>query len=141
MAMASSASIAQKWVERTSAATQAYKDGIQRTDGNPMEKAAANAAGYLAGVQAAVSTGKWQRGLARVSREAWMAAAINLGANRIGPGVTQAKPKMQSFLDAFLPVLANNVAQVRAMPNNSYEARKARMNQMADLNHQFKRGQ
>lgn len=139
MAMASAAETAQKWVDRTSAAVSAYVSGIKRTDVNPMEKAAANSAGYLAGVQAAVASGKWAAGLRRVSKEMWTQHAVTLGSQRLGPGVTQAKQKMQAFLDQFLPVLASNVAQVQAMPNNSYEARKARMNAMADLNHSFKR--
>lgn len=139
MAMATAAQVADKWVQRTSAATQAYIDGINRTDVNPMAAAAANSAGYLAGVQNAVSSGKWARGLNRVTKEQWQQKAVTLGAQRLATGVTAAKPKFQAFMDQFLPFLANNVSQVRAMPNNSYEARKARMVQMADLNHQFKR--
>lgn len=139
MSMISAAEAAQKWVERTSAATSAYISGIKRTDVNPMEKAAENQAGYLQGVQNAVSSGKWAAGLRRKTKEQWMNAAVNLGAQRLGPGVTNAKPVMQAFLDQFLPYLASNLQQVKAMPNNTYEARKARMNAMADLNHGFKR--
>lgn len=139
MAMASAAEIAQKWQDRTASATSAYVSGIKRCEVNPMERAAQNASGYLAGVQAAVSSGKWQAGLMRNPKEYWMNAAINLGAQRLGPGVAQAKPKMQRFLDQFLPFLASNMSQVNAMPANSYEARKAKMNAMADLNHAFRR--
>jgi DUF917 family protein len=138
-AMLTSAQIAQKWVDRTSAATQAYTDGINAVTVNPMQKAAANSAGYLAGVQAAVASGKWQAGLNRVSQQQWQQKAIQLGAQRLATGVAAAKMKYQSFMDSFLPVLSQNVAQVNAMPNNSYEARKARAVAMMDLNHQFKR--
>jgi hypothetical protein len=137
--MLSAAQIADKWVQRTSAATQAYIDGINAVQINPMEMAANNAAGYLSGVQAAVASGKWQNGLKRVSKAQWQSKCVQLGAQRLASGAQAAKPKMQSFLDQFLPFLQNNISQVKAMDKSTYEARKARMLAMADLNHQFKR--
>lgn len=139
MAMASPQEIAEKWAQRTGAAGQAYKDGISRVTENPMQKAAANQAGYLQGIQDAVSSGKWQAGLGRVSLQQWKEAAGNVGASRLSSGATAAKPKMVAFLTQFLPVLQNNVATVKGMPNTNFSERIARMVRMAELNHQFKR--
>lgn len=140
MAMPDPATVAQKWVDRMNGASTAYTQGVQRTDVNPMQAAAANSAGYLAGVQAAVSSGKWQAGLNRTTKEQWVNLCTTLGAQRLGPGATAAKPKFQAFMSSFLPVLSQNVAQVKQMPNATFEQRIARMNQMAQLNHQYKRG-
>lgn len=139
MPMGTAQQIAQKWASAMNGASQAYKDGIARVTENPMAKAAANVAGYLAGVQDAANSGRWQAGLNRMTKDQWQQLAINLGSMRIGPGATAAQPKMERFLTAFLPVLANNVATVRAMPNQTYEQRKARALAMMDLNHQFTR--
>lgn len=139
MAMADAASIAEKWSQRLAGATTAYKEGVQRVSENPMQKAAANVEGYRQGIMDAISSGKWQAGLNRVSLQQWKEAAGNVGAQRLASGASAAKPKMMAFLQQFLPVLANNVAQVKQSPNATFEQRMARMVQMATLNHQFKR--
>jgi hypothetical protein len=46
---------------------------------------------------------------------------------------------MQAFLTQFLPFLATQVAQVKNMPNQTYDQRKARAIAMMDALHQFKR--
>lgn len=130
--------IAAKWAQRTQQATQAYIAGIQATTVNPMAMAAAAAPKYLQGVQDAVNSGRWQKGLARNPASYWQSQAVNKGANRLGTGASNAQPKMEAFLTKFLPVLQQNVAQVKAMPNNTFDDRMARMVQMATLNHQFK---
>lgn len=139
MGMASAMEIADKWAKRTAGAVDAYKDGINRTTVNPMEEAAKNVEGYKNGVIAAADNGKWAAGLRRTTKEDWQQKAIQLGANRIAPGVNQAKPKMQQFLDGFLPVLASNMAQVKAMPKATLQDRIARSVKMQELNAQYKR--
>lgn len=139
MAMADAATIANKWAQAMQSAGPAYQAGIDRVTESPMAKAAQNAAGYLQGVQDAVNSGKWQAGLNRSSLQDWKNAAKTNGSQRLGSGATLAKPKVQAFLQQFLPVLANNVAQVQSMPNATFEQRKQRAIAMMDLNHQFKR--
>ena len=139
MAMADAATIANKWAQAMQGAGAAYQAGIDRVTDSPMAKAAQNVQGYLQGVQDAVNSGKYAAGLNRVSLQDWKNAAKTNGAQRLGSGATLAKPKVQAFLSQFLPVLANNVATVKAMPNATYEQRKARAMAMMDLNHQFKR--
>lgn len=139
MAMADAATIAQKWSDRMNASSTAYSAGIMRVQTSPMAAAANNVAGYVAGVQAAANSGKWAAGLNRVTLQQWQSQATALGAMRLGPGATQAKPKFQAFMTSFLPFLATAQAQVKAMPNQTYDQRKARAVAMMDALHQFKR--
>lgn len=130
---------AQNWVSAMQNARQKYVNGVNAVQQSPMAAAAQNVNGYLNGVQSAVSSGKYQRGLMRVSLQDWQQAAVNLGAARLGAGATQAQPKMQAFMTQFLPFLASNVAKVKAMPKDTLEARIARSVAMQQLNAQFKR--
>lgn len=130
---------AQKWSQRMQQAGQAYTDGVNRVTDNPMQLAAKNVNAYVAGVQQAAASGKWQRGLQRTTLEMWKQKAIALGAQRLGAGATAAQPKVEAFLTQFLPVVQSAQQQVKSMDNSTFEARKARANRMMDLLHAFKR--
>lgn len=130
---------AQKWAQAMGAAGANYKAGIMRVTSSPMAAAAQNQQGYINGVMAAVNSGKWAAGLSRVSLQSWQSAASNLGAQRLGAGATQAQPKVLAFMQSFWPTLQAAQAQVKAMPADTYEARKARATAMMDALHAFKR--
>jgi hypothetical protein len=129
----------QKWAQSMGAAGAAYKAGVMAVTQSPMQLAAQNQQGYINGVMAAVNTGKWQAGLNRVSLSAWQNAAANLGSQRLGAGATNAQPKVLSFMQSFWPTLQSAQNQVKQMPADTYEARKARSTTMMDLLHAFKR--
>ena len=129
--------IAQKWADRMNGASTAYTQGVQAFQGNPMQLAAAQVNTWMQRLQAA--QGKWVASLNRTPKEVWLQNAVNLGASRLGPGATQAVPKVTSFWTAFLPTLVQATQQVKAMPNATYEQRKARANAMMDALHAFKR--
>lgn len=137
--MISADQAALKWAQRLGSSTQAYTDGINRVNVSPMSLAAKNVNAYLAGVQAAVSSGKYVQGLSRGTLQSWQQACIQKGAQRIGAGATAAQPKMLAFMQQFLPFVQQAQATVKAMPNDTYEGRKARANAMMDALHQFKR--
>jgi len=128
-----------RWVQAMGSAATKYAAGVNAVTSSPMQAAAKNAGAYVAGVQAAVASGKWQAGLARTTLQQWQAQCVNLGAQRIGAGASAAQPKMLAFMQQFLPYVANAQAQVKAMPNDTYEGRKARAMSMMDILHQFKR--
>lgn len=130
---------AQKWAQAMGSAGAAYKAGVMSVTTSPMQAAAANKQGWVNGVMAAAQNGKWEAGLARVSLAQWQNAAANLGAQRIGAGATNAQPKVLAFMQQFWPTLTAAVNQVKAMPADTYEARKARSNTMMDLLHAFRR--
>ena len=139
MPMADAVTIADKWSQAMQNASGAYTAGINRVTESPMAKAAQNVEAYRQGIMDAINSGKWQAGLNRVSLSQWKENATKVGAGRLGTGAAQAKPKMLAFMQQFLPFLANAQAQVKSMPNATYEQRKARATAMMDLVHEFKR--
>lgn len=99
-------SIASKWAQRASGASQAYKDGVSGATG----WAAATSAGannWSAGVTAAASDGRFARGVNAAGDAAWQAGAINKGVARYGPGVQVAQPKFSAGFAKFASVLSS----------------------------------
>lgn len=130
--------VAQKWQQRTSAASQAMTDGVNAVTESPMAKAAANPQKYVDGVMRAVNDGSWVAGLNKKTLAEWKQDMIQKGIPRVSQGTQAAVPKMQNFVAKFFPILQQNMAAVNAMPNNTLEDRLAKMVQMARLNSQFK---
>lgn len=75
-----------------------YVAGINAVTENPMEKAAAAVenGSYMAGVQAAISSGKMVRKLRGASLQNWKANATGPGANNLQSGATKGLAKMQA---------------------------------------------
>jgi hypothetical protein len=106
--------VAEKWARNLGGATESIKAGIASVTVSPTEKAANRADAYASGVQQAVSTGRFQRGLRRVSLTDWQRAITNKGIPRIAAGAAEAKPKMAQFLADFLPHVEAGVASLPA---------------------------
>lgn len=106
--------IASKWERNTQGAVESFKAGVNAVTESPMAAAAKNADNYLRGVTEAVTSGKWQQGLNRVSLQDWKNATAGKGATRIAEGVRTSKPKMQAFLQDFLPHVQNVAASLPA---------------------------
>lgn len=130
-------SIADKWKTRLSGATAEIQAGIQRVNVAPGQQAAAKKDKWLNNVQA--SQDKWTRNVSRVSLSDWQNAAINVGVPRIAQGAAQKVGKVESFMSDFLPHLERGQAAVRAMPDNTFEARVQRAVAMMRHNATFKR--
>lgn len=125
-----------KWARNFGGARQSYIDGVNRVNENPMEKAAAAFSKWRAALEEVFRNGKWQLGLLSAGTLAqWKATTINQGAERLQSGAAKGKTKVMRFMQYWLPRLEQNLAEVRAMPSDTYDQRKARMNRMADLNH------
>lgn len=137
--MPSPADVAAKWAKNLSQSTPAITAGIQRVTDSPMEAAARQQDAYVNGVQDAANSGKWARGLRRVSTQQWQDAAIKKGVPRIASGAQAAIPKMQDFQTQFLPYLAAGQARVNAMPKATAQDRIARAVAMIEYTSQFKR--
>lgn len=128
---------ADKWASNTGASGIPFANGVNAVTSSPMEAAASNPQKYLNGIQAAVNSGKWAANLRATSLSDWKKAMLEKGAARISAGATAAKPKMLAFAQQFFPVLAQNVATVRAMPSDTKEQRIQRAVAMMQLNSQF----
>lgn len=95
--------VATKWANNASQATQAYTEGVQAVTMAPGRAAAAAADLWAANVAAAKP--KFTRNVSAVSLEDWKTAAVQKGAPRIATGVQSAQSKMANFYRDFLPFL------------------------------------
>jgi len=129
---------AASWKTSMQTAQQKYTDGINAVTQSPMAAAAANTAGYIQGVTDAVSSGKFERGLQRVSITDWKTAATTKGAPRLATGAAAALPKVEKFWQSFGPKLDAATAQTRAMPKATFEDRMARAQAQMQAVHALK---
>lgn len=108
---------AAKWRDRTSAAQQDYVRGVERVTVSPGQLAARQRDKYLIKVQQNVD--KFVRNSARVTREAWVQAAVEKGAQRLAGGVAAAAPKMEAFMAEVMPHIDRGRQQLAQMPSVS----------------------
>lgn len=95
--------------------------GVERVSEAPTLKAAAKKDKMLAGVTAAVNSGKWEAGLKRVSLEEWKTKMIDKGTGRIAAGIDGARDKTIAFAAELLPFQDNLKAKVDKMPDVTLE--------------------
>lgn len=120
--------VAQNWANNLSAATQKITQGVQAVTVAPTQLAAQQASAYLAGVQQAVSSNRWQNSLQAVSLSQWQAATVSKGVPRIATGAQAAVPKMTSFMQQLLPYVSQLQQSLQSTPRGSLEQNIARMN-------------
>lgn len=116
------AQVAQKWSTNLSAATPQMTAGVQGVQTSPTQLAAANPGAYLAGVQNAVNSGKWQAKLNSVSLGTWQQAYITKGIPRVQQAATTDKQKVQNAFTPLLNYVYNARDQVNAtMPRGTLQ--------------------
>lgn len=134
------AMVAEKWQRNLSGAQESIRAGVNAVDESPTAKAAARAEAMVAGVQRAVSDGKWQRGLQRVSLQDWKQSMLEKGIPRIASGAATAVPKVQEFLQEFLPFIEQGMQRINASnPRGDLEQNIARATALMRHNSQFRR--
>lgn len=140
MAMSTPAQAAAAWQTGMQNSTQKIQAGVNAVTVAPTQAAAAAADRMLAGIQRAVSSGKWQASLQAVSLQDWKTAMLDKGVNRIATGAAAAKNKVQAFLTQFLPYVAQGKQQLDAtMPRGDLEQNIARAAYMMRHNAQFRK--
>ncbi len=82
-----------KYVERASAATSDYVTGAESTNKDQAAAAIAAAPNYAAGVQAAISGKRYEKGLGRSGKTGWLNGIRNKGQNRFASGVAEGAVK------------------------------------------------
>jgi len=117
----------EKHARRLKAATQDIRAGVERLQENPCEKAADAEEKMLAGITNAVQSGKWARGLRKVSLPEWKRKMLEVGVNRIPQGIDGAAPKVKAFAQQLLPAVENAQAEIAGMSNLTLEDNIARM--------------
>lgn len=134
------ADVAAKWANNLGAAGPSIQKGVQNVQTSPTALAAKNPDGYLAGVQRAVSSGKWAHRLNAVTLQQWQSAMINKGLPRIQSGAQIGKSNMQTFMQNFLPYVYSAQAALQSTPRGNLEQNINRMvtftRAMANYQHQ-----
>lgn len=127
MAIQNAQAVAEKWQQRTSAASPDYARGVANTDKDPTALAIAAGPRLLQNFTRAFNDGTWANGLRRVGKAGWQAAVAAKGEQNFQTGVNAARDKVA---EAFGPLLAFEqtlLNQVGGMPNVTDQDREARM--------------
>lgn len=117
MSKLTAAQFQEKHARRLKASVEDIRAGIDRVTENPCEKAAAKQDKMLTNLTAAVNSGKWAKGLKRVSLEDWKRAARDVGVNRVAAGIDAAKSKVIAFAEELLPHIDRQLDKIKAMPD------------------------
>ena len=128
---ASAASASAAWESGLSGAGQKYTDGINSVAVAPGQLAANQKNAYLAGVQANANI--WAAKVAAVDLQTWKNASTGVGAQRLASGATKGLPKMQAFMQNFLPQLSTVVGNLPA--RGTFEQNLARFSSYATALH------
>jgi len=96
---------ADKWVRRAGQAGPDYARGVQnpRTSWEEATKAATEA--QAAGVQQAISEGRFEKGVSKAGNAKWQRKAVTIGSQRFGPGVAAAKGDYEAGFAPFASVI------------------------------------
>jgi hypothetical protein len=111
----------EKHARRLKAALPDMEAGVNRVTESPTLKAAAKKDKMRAGINAAIDSGKWERGLKRVSLEDWKGNMINKGIGRVAAGIDAASDKVRNFASELLPHIDTGVSSVKKMPDVTLE--------------------
>jgi len=131
--------VAAKWRRRLEGASEDYRIGVEAVTENPADKAIAKQDKMLAGITAAVNSGKWAAGLKRVDLAAWKKATIEKGVARLAAGAASGEAKMLDFMGALLPFQQSLQAKVDSMADVTFEDGVNRMVAWARGMREFKR--
>lgn len=139
MAKLSPAEFSEKWKRRIKAAQQDVSTGVDAVSEAPTKKAAAKKEKMRANINAALDSGKWERGLNRVSLDEWKQKMKDLGVARIAAGADASGMKVQQFAEELLPFIEARQREVQAMPDVTLEDNIQRMTQFIRGMAEFKR--
>ena len=111
----------EKHARRLKGAVDDMRRGVEKVSTAPTQQAAAKKDKMRANITAALDTGKWERGLRRVTLDDWKSKMINKGLGRVATGVDEAAPKVRAFAAEVLPYIDGVQAQVSKMPDTTLE--------------------
>lgn len=97
--------IAEKWARVTPTRDADYRAGVADPTINWQAATAASASSYAEGVTAAVTAGRFARGVAAAGNDKWRRKATEVGTGRWGPGVRAAQADFQEGFAPFAEVI------------------------------------
>jgi len=117
----SPAELAKNWQNGLTSSIPKIQSGIGRVTESPMEKAAARSDAYLAGVNKAVQSGRWQNSLRAVDLNTWRTVTAQKVGERLAGGATAAVPKVQKFATWLIPAVNAASAAIDNMPKQTLQ--------------------
>lgn len=140
MARLSAQEAAEKWARRAGQASQDYVQGVERVRQAPGAAAAAKQDKFQAGIQDAITSGRWARRVAAVSLSDWQQATVTKGSARYAGGVQASEQKMATAMQRVIANVDASVASIANMPDTTFEQRMARSQKFATEMHNRSRG-
>ena len=99
--------ISAKWAEVSQRSQGAYEDGVRNPRKDWAKNTAAAANAYASGVQAAVSSGRFAKGVTRAGTAKWQANAIEKGPGRWAEGIRLSQSAYERGFAPYRTVLEN----------------------------------
>jgi len=112
---------ADKHARRLKASTDDIRLGVSRVTESPTEKAAEKSEKMLANLSEAVRSGKWSRGLRRVSLDEWKKKTLEKGIGRIAQGIDSVREQQVDFATQLFDFENSLLSKVDAMPDLTLE--------------------
>lgn len=103
------ASIRDKWATVTPGRTPQYDAGVRAPKADWKQQASAASGAWKEGVQSAVQRDAFKGGVEKAGTAKWSRGAIEKGTARYGPGVTAAAPDYESGFAPYREVIARTV--------------------------------
>jgi len=121
MAKLTPAEYQEKHARRLKGATEDMRLGVEKVTESPTAKAAAKKDKMKANLTKAIDSGKWERGLKRVTLEEWKTQMIDKGVGRVAAGIDGAAAKVTAFAAELLPYQDSVKASITKMPDITLE--------------------
>lgn len=135
--MSDLATTVERWASSGAAAQQRYTEGVQSTQKDVVALAINAESKMLTGVTQAIQSGRWRARLQAVGTAGWKAATLAKASN-YATGFQAGRQKYQEAMQTWLPIIESAAAQVRSMPNNSFQDSLNRMTAYATALHNAK---
>lgn len=120
------ATAAQRYVQGASQGQQRFVEGVQNTSKDPTALAIAQQNKMLANVTAAITSGRYARGLSRVGKAGWQQATVAKAAN-YSVGIQAGASKYEAAIGPVLSQIATLQGQLQSMPRATFQDSLARM--------------
>lgn len=116
-----------KHAQNLKASVEYIRQGIARVSVAPTSQAADKRDKMLSRLTESVTSGKWERGLRKVSLEDWKKQTAEKGIGRIAGGIDGAKAKVTDFATQLLPHIERGQSSISSLPDMTLEDSITRM--------------
>lgn len=111
---------ASRWVQSAGSAQQRYTEGVQATQKDPTQLAINAQAKLVQNFNAAVSSGRYARGLQAVGQAGWKSATVAKASN-YSTGIQASQDKYLAAIGPVLQFEAQLQQQISAMPSTTLQ--------------------